>query len=46
MKQLVTEEGNCHVLRYVMDNEIKEALFKMDLYKVPELDGFGASFFQ
>jgi len=40
MKQLVTEEDNYHLLRYVTDDEIKESLFQMDPYKAPGPNDF------
>ena len=42
----VTHDENRVLIQSVTEEEIRQALFQMNLYKAPGLDGFGAVFFQ
>jgi len=46
MLNLVTAEDNQSLLQPIQETEIKEALFQMDKFKAPGLDGFGTTFFK
>ena len=43
---VVSEEDNFLLLQPIQDQEIKDAIFKMDKFKTLGPDGFGAAFFQ
>ena len=43
---LITMEDNHELIHHVSEEEIYTAIFQMNPYKAPGLDGFGASFYQ
>ena len=42
---MVSEEDNYRLLKPIQDQEVNDAIFKMDKYKTPRPDCFGAAFF-
>jgi len=46
MLNLVSLEDNNSLIQPIQDSKIKEAIFRMDKYRTPGPDGFGAAFFQ
>jgi len=46
LPMVVSEEDNFNLIKPIEDLEITEAIFQMDKYKAPGINGFKAAFFQ